>query len=397
LVLELCSGGDLYTQSPYSLERATHITRQIVSAISYMHDHGVVHRDLKFENVCFENKDPHANVKVIDFGLSKKFKSGKPGMMTQRVGTMYTISPQVLEGLYSSEADMWSLGVMAYMLLSSTQPFDAKTRKDMAHQISSGKYRPMTNKHWRHVPEEAKDFIKNTIEINPRIRMTAHEAIEHPWLFGVEQYHARAGRQSHILLSGDDDEHAEEAVNSFERYKNTSELKKLGLMVIAHHSTHQDILELRDAFKKYDVDRDGVLSFAEFKQGLRDIGTFNDEKVHDIFDSMDVSHVGAITYTEFLAATIESHGCIQEDRIAEAFDRLDSEHTGFITRENLENIIGHDLTEEEYHDVVGDMDEKGDGKINYTEFLHAFRSNYHRKTEEMLRLHEGEHDAEKHR
>ena len=95
-----------------------------------------------------------------------------------------------------------------------------------------------------------------------------------------------------------------------------------------------------------------------------------------------------------MAATIESHGCIQEDRIAEAFDRLDSEHTGFITRKNLEKIIGHDLTEEEYHDVVGDMDERGDGKINYTEFLHAFRSNYHRKTEEMLRLHKEDHDAE---
>jgi len=186
LVLELCSGGDLYTQSPYSVERATSITRQILSALCYMHDRGMIHRDLKFENIYFENNDSHANVKVIDFGFSKKFKSGKSGMMTEHVDTMYAISPQVLEGIYSSEADIWSVGVITYMLLSGTKPFDERTCKDMARQIHSGKYRPMNTRPWKHVPELAKDFIENTIEINPRIRMTAHEAREHLWICGNE-------------------------------------------------------------------------------------------------------------------------------------------------------------------------------------------------------------------
>jgi serine/threonine protein kinase len=88
MVLELCSGGDLYTRSPYSEREAARIVTMIVSAVSYLHEMSIVHRDLKFENIMFENSDPAAEIKIIDFGLSKKFGSAKPGFMTDRVGTM---------------------------------------------------------------------------------------------------------------------------------------------------------------------------------------------------------------------------------------------------------------------------------------------------------------------
>lgn len=90
IVMEACDGGDLYTRSPYSERQAATYMAQILSAINYMHEHSIVHRDLKYENVLFETTAPQSQVKVIDFGLSKKFLSDKPGVMTQRVGTVYT-------------------------------------------------------------------------------------------------------------------------------------------------------------------------------------------------------------------------------------------------------------------------------------------------------------------
>jgi serine/threonine protein kinase len=121
LVLELCDGGDLYTRTPYSQRQAHKIVSKLLSAVRYMHEHNVVHRDLKYENILFENKTETAEIKVIDFGLSKKFYAGQPNYMTERVGTIYTMAPQVIQGVYSAQADLWSVGVIAYMVSWETK------------------------------------------------------------------------------------------------------------------------------------------------------------------------------------------------------------------------------------------------------------------------------------
>ena len=128
VVMEFCSGGDLYARNPYDETDAAKIVGKLLSALAYMHGKGIVHRDLKFENIMFESKAPDAEIKVLDFGLSKKFKDGHTGLMTEGVGTIYTMSPQVLEGEYSEKADLWAVGVIAYMLLSNKKPFHSRNR-----------------------------------------------------------------------------------------------------------------------------------------------------------------------------------------------------------------------------------------------------------------------------
>lgn len=125
--MELCSGGDLHARMPYSEQEAARITKQILQAVSYMHDRHVIHRDLKFENILFENMNPEARVKVIDFGLSKRYSTAN-NILTERVGTLYSMSPETMKGIYTSQADVWSIGVIAYTLLSGGEkPFQAQT------------------------------------------------------------------------------------------------------------------------------------------------------------------------------------------------------------------------------------------------------------------------------
>lgn len=112
IVMELCSGGDLYSRDPYTEDQAARIVNAIVNAVGFMHEHCIIHRDIKYENVMFVNNSPKAEVKLIDFGLSKKYFPHQT--IKEGVGTIYTMSPQVLEGDYNESADMWAIGVLAY-------------------------------------------------------------------------------------------------------------------------------------------------------------------------------------------------------------------------------------------------------------------------------------------
>ena len=107
IVMELCSGGDLYARDPYTEMEAARIISSILSAIAYMHSKNVVHRDLKFENVLFVNTSPMSEVKLIDFGLSKVYVDKK---LTDMSGTIYTMAPEVLRGNHTEKADIWSIG-----------------------------------------------------------------------------------------------------------------------------------------------------------------------------------------------------------------------------------------------------------------------------------------------
>ena len=126
IVMELCQGGDLYSRDPYTEEEAARIIGSILSAISYMHEFSIAHRDLKYENILFVSDHPKSEIKLIDFGLSKVY--GDNAQLTDGVGTIYTMAPEVLKGNYSQTADIWSIGVIAYMLLSSQMPFYGRKR-----------------------------------------------------------------------------------------------------------------------------------------------------------------------------------------------------------------------------------------------------------------------------
>ncbi|GKY91060.1 hypothetical protein MPSEU_000078800 [Mayamaea pseudoterrestris] len=356
MVLDLCSGGDLYCRCPYSERQAARYTAQLVSAVCYMHDNGVVHRDLKWENIMF---DGPSTLKVIDFGLSKKF-DGRPKLMRDRVGTIYSMAPQVLQGIYSEKADLWSLGVIAFMMLGSRKPFYSQSRRQMVDFIMRAHY-SFTGEIWDCISDTGKDFVSKLLIVDPKERMDANMALSHPWLVNREHWHDE--KPSEQLLRKLDD--------SLHGYRYVSSLKKLALNVIAHRSTSEQIVELSRTFEAFDKNRNGIVTFEEFKMAL-ERSALSDEVLKEVFDSVDINKDGHLRYTEFLAATVEAHGHISEDRIADAFDRLDSDGTGFISKKNLQEILGEDCNDE-IEAIICSADENKDGKISYKEFLKAFR------------------------
>ncbi|KAG7355131.1 serine/threonine protein kinase [Nitzschia inconspicua] len=362
LILELCDGGDLYTRLPYTEKDSAYITGKLLSAVKYMHDHGIVHRDLKFENIMFETKSPTAEIKVIDFGLSKKFVSKKIGVMHEGVGTLYSMAPQVLQGVYTSQADMWSCGVITYMLLSSHRPFYNKQRKIMIDRIMRCDY-TFEKDYWLPVSAEAKDFISNLLVLDPKIRFNAAQAQKHVWLSKEFKLSDRAPTASFQSAVAD----------NLLMYKDTAELKKVALNIIAHRSSTEEILQLRKCFDAYDTANNGVISFEEFREALKQ-SNYSDADIKEMFDSVDVNENGHVMYTEFIAATLEAQGQVEEERIAEAFERLDSDNSGFISKENMLDFLGEDATPEDVENMLKHADLDNDGQISFAEFLAMFRT-----------------------
>lgn len=288
------------------------------------------------------------------------------------------MAPQVLQGMYSSQADMWSIGVITFMLLSAAKPFYHKRRRVVIDQIMRGKY-SFSAATWENISDQAKDFVAKLLVVHPNKRMTAEEAIQHEWIENREELPNVLPRDESLAKIHD----------NLSNYRHTSVLKKLALTVIAHRSTQKDIIKLRTVFEKYDTGKDGVLSFEEFRCALADVG-YPEETMADIFQSIDVNKNGHLMWTEvrhneswrkgalrsvvdllnsfsfakkFLAATIEAQGHIKEDRIAEAFDRLDADDSGYISAKNLREFLGEDCSAEEVEQIIKSADTSKDGKM----------------------------------
>lgn len=319
----------------------------------------------------FVNKSPRAEVKLIDFGLSKRY--GKDHLR-DGVGTIYSMSPEVVRGSYTSKADCWSIGVLLYMLLSSQMPFYGKKRRQVVEKITLGKY-DYHGRRWKKISPKARELVDALLQVDPNKRPTAEAALRCEWL-------AQNSETKEDALDVDVMDNIQGTIQNFSDY---SQLKKLALMIIAHRSTSEEIGFLRRAFDKYDVEKTGVVTLQEFKGCLQPYG-YNDNELERMFLGCDIDGTGQIRYSEFLAATIEAHGAINEEKIAEAFDRLDCDDSGFISTKNLVEILGKEFPVKDIDNIIEEADITGDGRISYLEFLNLFDSQQEEQRVGALKL-----------
>ncbi|EJK61779.1 hypothetical protein THAOC_17678 [Thalassiosira oceanica] len=268
------------------------------------------------------------------------------------------------------------------------KPFQARSRSKKIEAIRRGDY-TFDAPRWQHVSKEAIDFVSSLLICDPQKRPTAEVAVQHPWL-KLEKYPNRESEVAHESLRG-----VSEHILTYAR---TNELKRIACSVIAHKSSEEEITDLRKAFDRFDYKKDGVISLEEFRRALSNLN-YTAQEINDMFRQMDVNKNGVrravirillsllirkdsnsnciqvILYTEFLAATLEMRGVIEEKRLAEAFDHIDDDDSGYISKENLMQLLGENVTGNHIERLIEEVDRDGDGRISFEEFFSMFRQN----------------------
>jgi len=195
IVTERYTGGELFDKiteytTPtgcFSERKAAGIIKSLLEAVAYLHENDIIHRDIKPENILFKStsssnrEDGVADIKLIDFGLSRMHRPGVDAPMTNPVGTAYYMSPELLNCKYDKACDVWSIGTIAYILLCGFPPFNGDTDADIFDCIKKGKFE-FTRDAWFTKSKDSKDFIKCLLRMDPESRLTAKEALDHDWI-----------------------------------------------------------------------------------------------------------------------------------------------------------------------------------------------------------------------
>lgn len=187
LVTDLCVGGELFDRicerGSYYEQDAAHIVKTITSAVAYLHGQGIVHRDLKPENLLFRDKSEDSDLLIADFGLSRVVDDEKMTVLSTTCGTPGYMAPEIFKKTgHGKPVDMWATGVITYFLLCGYTPFDRDTTMEEMQAIINADYSFEPAVYWQGVSQEARDFINKLLTIEPQSRMTAQQALEHPWL-----------------------------------------------------------------------------------------------------------------------------------------------------------------------------------------------------------------------
>jgi len=311
-----------------------------------------------------EGKDNnnHFITKIIDFGTAKIFEKNK--IESKLTGSCYYIAPEVLNKKYNQKCDVWSTGVILYILLCSQPPFHGKQDDETFDKI---KNQPLNfnHKNWGKVSQEAKDLIKKMLDKNPETRFSAEEAILHSWF------------TKHKKKEGISKERFTTFIGNLKNYRPDYKLQQAALAIIVHNLPHnEDIKELERAFRMIDENKDGKLSREELIKGFKFVFKKTEQEtireVDAIFKNVDNDNNGYIEYEEFIRACIDKNKLINDENLRLAFNFFDLDSSGQITVKNLKEVFGGGgdliVSSNIIRGIMGDIDLDGDGQISYDEF-----------------------------
>nr|XP_043628740.1 CDPK-related kinase 6-like [Erigeron canadensis] len=362
IVMELCEGGELLDRilargGRYTENDAKSIVVQILSVASFCHLQGVVHRDLKPENFLFSTRDEESPMKVIDFGLSDFARPDQ--RLNDIVGSAYYVAPEVLHRSYNVEADIWSIGVITYILLCGSRPFFARTESGIFRSVLRADPN-LNDSPWPSVTPEAKDFVKRLLNKDHRKRMTASQALTHPWLRDEDR-----AVPLDILI-----------YKLVKSYLRSSPLKRAALKALSKALTEDELVYLRAQFDLLEP-KDGYVSLDNFRMALvkHSTAAMRESRVLDILDTMKPLTYTRMTFEEFCAAAISPHQLEAlegwETIATTAFEFFELEGNRVISVDALAQEMNVGPTA---HAVLKDWIRSTDGKLNflgYAKLLHG--------------------------
>ena len=377
IITEYCQEGELFDEikvhAPFSEVLAACYMDQILSAVSYCHNMNILHRDLKPENILIVKrlKNGFHPIKIIDFGTAKVFKKEKNEHLL--IGSAYYIAPEVLSRNYTELCDLWSCGVIMYILLTGRPPFNGINEEEIMDRIKEGKY-DLTKYPWGVISEDAKDLIKGLLKINPKERYTAQQALNHKW-FKNEKI--KASQTCYNIKN----RQLNKLIENLIKYRSDNILRCAVIALLVHNSIQLN--QAHDAvklFNKIDKNGDGKISREELFNGLQ---PYKKELSHEdlkkqvdtIFNNIDTDHNNYIEYEEFVRAAIDKNHFLSVNFLQFAFNYFDKDHDGGITYEEVKNkFLQSDKNknsfkaQEQLQKAFNEIDINGDGKLSFEEF-----------------------------
>ena len=369
LIMEECSGGELFARlaknaknnKMYTEKDAAKIMKQILEAVNYLHYHNVCHRDLKPENILLSSMEENSQLKLIDFGLSKVLKS-VDDIIKGKVGTLYYMAPEVIMGDYNEKCDVWSCGVILYIMLSGNPPFYDNDQEKLKEKICNIEYNfnfPIFSK----ISDDAKDLLKQ-IFVNCENRPTISDILNSTWVRG------NAPNASSENLNID--------WGHIQKYSKLNLVQKSVIYYRAFHMSTDEAQEYIKIFKLIDENSDGVLTLEEIKNGIQHCKlniNIDETTITQLFNDMDIDKNGFINYTEFVSALMDYEKNIKKEHLIECFRKYDADNSGKIDFNEFCNILNPENEAEikELKDLYNRFDKDGDGEIDIGEFIEGYQ------------------------
>ncbi|WOL03661.1 calcium-dependent protein kinase 21-like [Canna indica] len=358
LIMEICEGGELFdrivARGHYSERAAANVAKTIVEVVQMCHEHGVMHRDLKPENFLFANHSEDSPLKAIDFGLSVFFEPGQ--RFREVVGSSYYIAPEVLNKSYGPEIDVWSAGVILYILLCGVPPFWAENDEGIIQAILKSSI-DFEREPWPQISLNAKDLVQRMLDRNPSTRLTAKQVLAHPWL-------QNANMAPNISLG-------ETVRTRLQQFSVMNRFKKKALRVVAKQLPVEVVADIKQMFHMMDKDKNGNLTLEELKEGLHIIGSpVPEPDIKMLLEAADIDGNGTLDCEEFMTVSIHLKKISSEEQLTKAFDYFDKDGSGYIELDELREALvdGEAPTEQLIRDIILDVDTDKDGRISYKEF-----------------------------
>ena len=410
LIMEYCAGGEFLRRirtEQYTDKMIASWMTQLLRGLCCLHKAGIIHRDIKPENVVFVSEDVHSDLKIIDFGLAchqdellkqakyvyteslsrqlsamstlmaklfpkinqKSHKNQPKRRVMDEAGTANYMAPEVIKGDYDQKCDVFSLGIILYLLCTGRHPFHlaGDTERDVKNRIltEEPRYEP---EEWSTHPREVKSMVKRMLRKDPSRRPDAEVLLMEPWLQIADDQRCGMSKVTTSVL---------ENLKDWEKRSKDQKLRQAFLLLLAVQLSDDDLKTLKQAFIALDRDQDGLISADELYQVMSHKGlNVNKQDVKRIAHSLDTTGQGRISYDAFLAAVTDTKETKRSElykrRCEELFQKFDPEGKGFIDTNSLRlamNAANCGYSEEDMDDIFGEVAGTDDAKICLRDFM----------------------------